>query len=204
MEKITGYFPSLALSRQLTFDRLVPLYKEWNKKINIISRKDIDNIFERHILHSLSITKYINFPPGSGIIDAGTGGGFPGIPLAVFYPESHFFLVDSVGKKIKVIGEICKAEGINNVTLLHENIRDIKFKCNFITGRSVCNFPEFVKITQKNLVKEPESAIIYLKGGDFEEEIKPYKNNIQVFNISDLFSEDYFASKKIIVYKPFI
>ncbi len=205
MHQILKYFPNLTERQIEQFSRLKDLYSFWNNQINVISRKDIDFIYTHHVLHSLSIAKIIKFNKGTSILDVGTGGGFPGIPLAIIFPESNFFLIDSIGKKIKVVKEITKELGLNNVNSEQIRVENIKKKYDFIVSRAVTNFPKFVALVRKNIHgydKNPlPNGILYLKGGDFSDEIKSIKKSIYVYNINDFFEEEFFETKKIIYWE---
>jgi 16S rRNA (guanine527-N7)-methyltransferase len=202
MEIILKYFPGLTTGQREKFSMLGPLYHDWNGKINLISRKDMDGLYEKHILHSLAIAKIIRFSRGSRILDVGTGGGFPGIPLAIMFPEVVFHLIDSIGKKIKVVQSI--AEELKLVNVNAEQIRAelVKTKYDFIVSRAVTKLPEFMKWIAKNVSPVQRNAmpngILYLKGGVQDEEIKPFKNRICLFDLSDFFSEPWFETKKVI------
>ena len=199
---IEKYFPSLTLEQKIKFDKLYTVYDKWNNQINVISRKDIDHFYERHVLHSLSIAKIINFEPDTTLIDIGTGGGFPGIPLAILFPQCSFTLVDSIGKKIKVVKEVCDELGINNVIALHSRAEQINEQFDFIISRAVTSMPIFltwVKNKLKNENKnELENGILYLKGGDLKEEMKTVKKHIRYYKITDFFDESFFETKKIV------
>lgn len=200
---ISEYFNNLNETQIKQLELLGQLYPEWNEKINVISRADIDQLYVRHILHSLAIAKFNLIEDSQNILDVGTGGGFPGIPLAIMYPEKKFTLIDSIGKKITVVNSIIEAIGLKNAEgkQIKSNMLDLQF--DTIVSRAVTAFPNFVKQTQNNLHKTPESKIVYLKGGDFEEEIAPIRSRCQIFNIPDVFKEDFFDTKKIIVYHPY-
>jgi len=204
-EQITRYFPHLNEQQINRLSNLKPLYEYWNSRINVISRKDMDNFYLHHVLHSLSIAKIINFTPGTRILDVGTGGGFPGIPLAIMFPESEFYLLDSIAKKINVVAEVAKNAGINNVSPLRKRMEEETGIYDFIISRAVTGFDAFVKLTSGNISTENlnlmHNGIFYLKGGDLEEELKKYASRIKIFNIKDLFSEPFFETKKI-VYLP--
>src|SRR5690606_9371462 len=180
------------------------LYQDWNLKINVVSRKDIEELYLRHVLHSLGISKFINFNDGSKILDVGTGGGFPGIPLAIMYPECSFHLVDSIAKKIKVVDEVVEGLGLENVKTTNSRVEDIPGHYDFVISRAVAAMPTFVHWTKGKIAKEQKhtikNGILYLKGGDLEEELKEYKN-IQIHNLSDYFSEAFYETKKL-VYLP--
>lgn len=202
MNELLKYFPDLTDNQVYLFEQLGILYPEWNAKINVISRKDIDMLYLHHILHSLSIAKLIRFCAGTNVIDAGTGGGFPGIPLAVVFPEVLFSLVDATEKKIKVVKAIAENLGLKNIRTEHNRLELVTRKTDFVVSRAVTAFPDFVQLVKKNIIKggnNPfKNGIIYLKGGEFNEEIKPFHGNISVHNISDFFSEEFFLTKKII------
>ncbi|MBN1598006.1 MAG: 16S rRNA (guanine(527)-N(7))-methyltransferase RsmG [Bacteroidales bacterium] len=199
MQLIEKYFPALTDIQKKQFSLLEPLYREWNSKVNVISRKDIENLYLKHVLHSLAIAKYPGFRDGLEVIDVGTGGGFPGIPLAIMFPESRFILVDSVGKKIKVVQAIVDELELKNATAVHARIEDIKNQADFIVSRAVTELHKFIRWVKKNIRNgdgDLMRGILYLKGGDFSEELKiPYKSRI--INIPDFFDEPFFESKKI-------
>ncbi len=194
-------FPEISSLQENQYKQLTGLYKNWNKKINVISRKDIDNLFVRHILHSLSIAKIKQFKSGDRILDVGTGGGFPGIPLAIMFPEAKFTLIDSIAKKVKVTLEIADELKLKNVFTKQIKSTQLEGNYDYITGRAVTSFPKFYN-SVKHLLKKNigEKAIIYLKGGDFEDEIKSFKS-IKVFEISNYFNFDFFETKKIVFLK---
>jgi 16S rRNA (guanine527-N7)-methyltransferase len=202
MEILTKYFPGLT-GRQLDqFGRLSSLYDEWNSQINVISRKDIEQLYERHVLHSLAIAKVIQFKPKTSILDVGTGGGFPGIPLAILFPETSFLLIDSIGKKIKVVSEVASSLNLLNVTAQHIRVEEVKQKFDFVVSRAVTAFPRFVpmvrtKISSHNNNDLP-NGILYLKGGDFEEEIEPFRKQIRVYELQSFFQEEFFETKRLI------
>lgn len=205
MEYIKKYFPQLTETQEQQFAALGVLYPEWNSKINLISRKDIDNLYEHHILHSLSISKILRFANGSQILDVGTGGGFPGIPLAIMFPECKFTLIDSIGKKIRVAQQIAREIGLNNVTCQQLRAEEEKGKYDFIVSRAVMPFPDLVKLVRKNISHEQHNAlpngIICLKGGELYEETRTFKNIAEVISLSEFFKEEYFKTKKA-VYMP--
>ncbi len=183
------------------FAQLDALYRDWNSKINVISRKDIDNLYEHHVLHSLAIAKFLPFQPGTTILDVGTGGGFPGIPLAILFPECRFMLIDSIGKKIKVATEIAAALGLNNVTCKQERAEEEKQKFDFVVSRAVMPLPDLVKLVRKNISSKQHNAVpnglIVLKGGDLQEEIRPFKE-AEVTPCSQWFKGEWFDSKQVI------
>ena len=201
---IFKYFPNLSEIQKEQFLHLENLYQDWNKKINVVSRKDIDELYLRHVLHSLGIAKIISFKKGASILDVGTGGGFPGIPLAILFPDTHFTLVDAIGKKIKVVDEVVSGLGLKNVTTYHKRVEDLDEQFDFIVSRAVAAMPTFVRWVQgsirKKSVHELKNGILYLKGGDLSEELKAYKN-VQVFEMSEFFDEEFFTTKKV-VYLP--
>jgi len=205
MLKILKYFPNLTPEQITCFEKMDAIYRDWNEKINLISRKDIDSLYEKHILHSLSIAKIISFRPGTKILDVGTGGGFPGIPLAILFPFSQFVLVDSIGKKIKVVQAVAEDLNLKNVTAIHTRVEEVKGEFDFVISRAVTAFPDFVKLVKKNVSGKQQNSlpngIIYLKGGDFQEEIKDYKRTAEVREISQFFTEPFFETKKV-VYLP--
>ena len=182
--------------------RLDGLYREWNDKINVISRKDIDNLYEHHVLHSLSIGKYISFRPATSILDVGTGGGFPGIPLAILFPKCRFHLIDSIGKKVRVATEVAKAIGLRNVRCSHENVKEERGRYDFVISRAVMNAPELTRLVQNKISRVGNNAlpngIICLKGGDLSEELSNLNRWHELTDISDYFSEPYFETKKIL------
>ena len=202
MDIITKYFPRLKHGQAELFSQLQPLYAGWNAQINVISRKDFDGFYERHVLHSLAIAKFLAFTPGTKILDAGTGGGFPGIPLAIFFPEAQFHLIDSIGKKIKVVNNVIESLGLQNATAEQIRAEELKGEYDFVVSRAVTSLPEFVPWVRKNISKKQKNAmpngIIYLKGGYLTEEIKPFKNRVFVKNLSEWFEEEYFETKKIV------
>ena len=205
MQLINKYFPSLTDLQKEQFAALDALYHDWNSMINVISRKDIDNLYEHHVLHSLAIAELIRFKEGTNIMDLGTGGGFPGIPLAIMFPESKFHLVDSIGKKIRVCDEVRNALGLKNVTTQWCRAEEVKEKFHFVVSRAVMPLPDLVKIIRKNINKEQKNALpnglICLKGGELEQEAKPFGKAAQITNLSEYFEEEFFATKKL-VYLP--
>lgn len=202
VQLILSYFPDLTLKQQEYFGRLESLYREWNEKINVISRKDMDSFIVHHVLHSLAIAKVIQFVPGTRIMDVGTGGGFPGIPLAIMFPDCQFLLVDSIGKKIKVVEGVRDALGLKNVIARNTRVEAVKEKYDFIVSRAVTAFPAFVNWVKNSTSKISHNTlsngVLYLKGGDFEEELKPFMGRTTLYNISDFFNEDFFETKKVI------
>ena len=205
MDTIKKYFPNLTEKQIEQYTALYDLYYDWNNKINVISRKDIENLYLHHVLHSLAIAKVITFRPGTTIMDMGCGGGFPGIPLAIMFPETKFHLVDSIGKKVRVASEIASAIGLKNVTATHSRAQEIKEKYNFVVSRAVMQLPELVKICRKNIGKEQLNAlpngIICLKGGNIQAEVQQYKNIIEIMPLENIFEEEFFKDKKV-VYLP--
>ncbi len=209
MEVLLQYFDNLSDRQIDQFSKLKGLYRYWNTNINVISRKDIDELYVRHVLHSLGIAKVQNFKPDAKILDVGTGGGFPGIPLAILFPKSNFYLVDSIGKKIKVVQEVAKKLGLNNVKAEHVRVEKVKGEFDFIVSRAVTNMNDFVKWTRKKVAKkqnhELKNGILYLKGGDLTEELQNFPKAM-IYNLSDYFTEDFFETKKVVYlplkYKP--
>lgn len=202
---ILKYFPDLSLNQKSNFEKLFELYTFWNNQINVISRKDIDLIYERHVLHSLGIAKVISFRPGTKVLDVGTGGGYPGIPLAILFPETDFFLVDSIGKKIKVVNEISNALNLKNVRAKHCRAEDINEKFHFVVSRAVTEFPLFYSwIKNKFLIQnlnDLKNGILYLKGGDLKEEFGIYYDHAQFYELKNYFKEEFFETKKVVYYK---
>ena len=202
MQIIEKYFPHLTEFQKSQFAQLDTLYHDWNAKINVISRKDIDNLYEHHVLHSLAIAMAIRFKEGSKILDFGTGGGFPGIPLAILFPECQFKLIDGTGKKILVVNEIANTIGLKNVVAEHMRGEDEKGKYDFITSRAVMPIPDLMRLCRKNISKTQQNAmpngIICLKGGNLQEELKPFKKIAEVYPISEWFTEEWFKEKNII------
>ncbi len=201
MELVLKYFPDLSQNQIKQFEALEALYKEWNAKINVISRKDIDELYLRHVLHSLGIAKVIEFTDGSSILDVGTGGGFPGVPLAILFPNCKFHLVDSINKKLKVINAICEAIELTNIRTTHSRVEAIDNTYDFIVSRAVTAMPEFTKWIKGKIAKkqqnELKNGILYLKGGDLSDELKQY-TNVRAYLLSDYFEEDFFKTKKVI------
>ena len=196
------YFPHLTELQAEQFAQLEVLYNDWNAKINVISRKDIQNLYEHHVLHSLGIAKVVNFKDGTTVMDLGTGGGFPGIPLAILFPNVQFHLVDSVGKKIKVAQEVATAIGLKNVKFSHARAEEIKEQYDFVVTRAVMPMVDLMKVARKNIRKEQHNAvpngIIALKGGELNGEIASMKNIATVWELSDFFDEEYFKTKKVV------
>ncbi len=205
MDIILKYFPTLTEVQKKQLASLFELYNDWNAKINVISRKDIEHLYERHVLHSLGIAKVINFKPQTTIVDVGTGGGFPAIPLAILFPTVGFHLVDSIGKKIKVATEIATAIGLKNCRFSHSRIENIKEKFDFVVSRAVMPLSELERLCRKNIKKEQKNAmpngILCLKGGMLDEELKSFKNKVEVIELSDFFESEFFETKKV-VYLP--
>lgn len=205
MTNILKYFPNLTAEQIERFSALDSLYHDWNSKINVISRKDIDNLYEHHVLHSLAIARILRFQPGTNVVDIGTGGGFPGIPLAIMFPECNFTLVDSVGKKIKVASEVAASLGLNNVNFVYDRMENVKQKFDFAVSRAAMSLDLLVKVCRKNINKAGHNALpnglICLKGGELETEVKAYSRIATLYSVSDFFSEDYFQTKKA-VYLP--
>ena len=203
MERISHYFPTLSTLQVAQFSKLLNLYTIWNNQINVISRKDLDNFYERHVLHSLGIAKVYSFQPGTTVLDVGTGGGFPGIPLAILFPETNFVLVDSIGKKIKVVNEVASALGLTNVQAHHLRAEQVKGTFDFVISRAVTAMPVFVEWV-KNKIKKGKASdgfsngILYLKGGDLTEEFKGLSGKFKEYPLSNYFSEDFFETKKVI------
>ncbi len=202
MEEILKYFPHLTDIQRQQFANLKALYTDWNSKINVISRKDIEYLYTHHVLHSLAIAKEINFRPQSEILDFGTGGGFPGIPLAILFPECRFKLIDRTAKKIRVVNEVSNAIGLKNVTAVQLSGEEEKGKYDFIVSRAVMPLPDLVKIVRKNVAKQQRNAmpngLICLKGGNLEGETQPFKNIVEVTPVSDYFDEEWFKEKHLI------
>ena len=205
MNIIQKYFPQLSAEQQHQVALLDELYRDWNAKINVISRKDIDNLYEHHVLHSMAIAQMVNFRPGTRILDFGTGGGFPGIPLAILFPECQFKLIDGTGKKIRVAQEVAQAIGLKNCNPVHLRGEDEKDKYDFIVSRAVMPLPDLVKIVKKNIAKEQKNAlpngIICLKGGNLDAELQPYRKLVEKAELSQWFNEEWFK-EKYIIYLP--
>lgn len=202
MEIILKYFPDISEEQKAQFAALYDLYVDWNSKINVISRKDIENLYTHHVLHSLAIAKLIQFTDGTQLMDVGTGGGFPGVPLAILFPKCKFLLVDSIGKKIRVATEVATAIGLKNVQFRHCRAEEVKEKFDFVISRAVMPLPDLVKIIKKNISKEQHNALpnglICLKGGNLESELKPFKKTAEADDLSMFFEEEYFKTKKIV------
>ena len=202
MQQILKAFPSLTTTQIEQFQALMPLYREWNDKINVISRKDIDNLYTHHVLHSLAIAQYIRWKPGTQILDFGTGGGFPGIPLAIMFPECHFKMIDGTGKKIKVVNAVVQAIGLKNVEAVHLRGEEEKGKYDFIVSRAVMPLPDLVKIIRKNIATQQHNALsnglICLKGGNLTAETQPFKNRVQLTPIAQWFADEWFNDKQLI------
>jgi 16S rRNA (guanine527-N7)-methyltransferase len=202
---IKKYFPGLSPMQLMQFEQLPGLYHFWNSQINVISRKDIDLLFERHVLHSLGITKILKFLPGERILDVGTGGGFPGIPLAILFPETSFHLVDSIGKKIKVVNEVAHAIGLSNVKALHARAEDIDEKFDFVVSRAVTQLKDFYPWVKDKFNKSSKNSlpngILYLKGGDLTQEIAESGLAVQQYHLNDYFEEEFFETKLVVYVK---
>ncbi|GHV11060.1 ribosomal RNA small subunit methyltransferase G [Bacteroidia bacterium] len=205
MAIIQKYCPDLSAEQERQFAALGGLYADWNSKINLISRKDIEHLYEKHILHSLGIAQVIHFKDGSSILDVGTGGGFPGIPLAILFPKVHFLLLDSIGKKVKVAEAVAHQIGLQNVECRHTRAEEEKRTFDFVVSRAVMPLPDLAKITKKNIDKTQRNAlpngILCLKGGDLQAELQPFKNKAVEYPLSDYFTEEFFDTKKV-VYLP--
>ncbi|MEQ9299115.1 MAG: 16S rRNA (guanine(527)-N(7))-methyltransferase RsmG [Cyclobacteriaceae bacterium] len=206
MELIKSYFPELSQKQYGQLEKLLPLYQEWNAQINVISRKDIDELYTRHVLHSLGIAKVIQFKPSTTILDVGTGGGFPGIPLAILFPESDFHLVDSIGKKIKVVNEVASALGLENLTASHQRVEKVSGTYDFVVSRAVTRMKPFIHWVHQKIKTEGNNdlanGILYLKGGDLAEEMKEVKRPWSEYLLTNYFSDPFFETKKVI-YVPF-
>lgn len=204
MQEILNYFPDLSDDQKTSFEKLSELFKDWNQKINVVSRKDIDELYLRHVLHSLAIAKFQEFLPGSKILDVGTGGGFPGIPLAILFPETHFHLVDSKAKKIKVVENVVQGLDLKNVSVGHGRVEEMDGEYDFIVSRAVAQMPTFVHWVKGKIAKKNKHArkngILYLKGGDLEEELGRYQT-AEVYDLDSIFKEEFFETKKL-VYLP--
>lgn len=202
MDLILKYFPDLTEEQKRQFAALYDLYLDWNSKINVISRKDIENLYEHHVLHSLGIAKVIRFKPGTKVMDLGTGGGFPGIPLAILFPEVQFHLVDSIGKKVRVATEIAGSIGLKNVTTRHARAEEEKQLFDFVVSRAVMPLTDLLKIIRKNISPKQQNALpnglICLKGGELEKETMPVKNKTMMWNLKEFFGEEFFETKKVV------
>ena len=202
MEIIEKYFKELTEEQRRQFEALGALYEDWNAKINVISRKDIGNLYEHHVLHSLGIAKVVNFKAGTKVMDLGTGGGFPGIPLAIYFPEVKFHLIDSIGKKIRVATEVAQSIGLQNVTFAHERAEEEKEKFDYVVSRAVMPLEDLVRLVRKNISKTQQNALpnglICLKGGELEREIVHLKGRSIFWDLSDYFEETYFETKKVV------
>ena len=201
MKLIQKYFPDLTDQQIEQFEQLKGLYKDWNLKINVVSRKDIDELYVRHVLHSLGIAKVVQFKPGAKVLDVGTGGGFPGIPLAILFPETQFHLVDSIGKKIKVVNEVTEGLGLENIKTTNGRVEEVKDTYDFIVSRAVAQMETFVGWTKGRIAKKQNhdirNGILYLKGGDLSEELKLY-TSAAIYNLTDYFEEEFYETKKVV------
>ena len=202
MNIILNYFPELSEQQREQMAAIGPLYRDWNAKINVISRKDIDNLYEHHVLHSLGITQAIHFKPGTRVMDLGTGGGFPGIPLAIYFPDVQFHLVDSIGKKIRVAKEVAQAIGLKNVTSSHARGEEIKTKYDFVVSRAVMPLGDLVKLVQKNIATQQQNSlpngVLCLKGGELSQEIAPFKHRAMTWELKNYFTEEFFKTKQVV------
>ncbi|MGB5990571.1 MAG: 16S rRNA (guanine(527)-N(7))-methyltransferase RsmG [Marinifilaceae bacterium] len=202
MDIILKYFPNLSEKQKEQFAQLDELYRYWNERINTISRKDIDSLYEHHVLHALSIAKLISFRDGTDIIDVGCGGGFPGIPLAIMFPNVNFYMVDSIGKKIKVVNEVAKSLGLKNVKAEHTRAENVKRQFDFIVSRAVTSLPNFMTFVKNKVHHKDKNSLpnglLYLKGGDFMSELSKYKKDAEIVDITEYFEEEYFETKKIV------
>lgn len=205
MEEILKYFPDITEKQKQQYATLYDLYKDWNEKINVISRKDIENLYTHHVLHSLAIAKTLSFRPGTKVLDFGTGGGFPGIPLAIMFPEVEFKMIDGTGKKIRVVNEVASAIGLENINAVHLRGEEEKGKYDFVVSRAVMPLPDLMKIIKKNFLKEGRNSLpnglICLKGGNVEGEMKPYRKIAEAMEISSWFKDDWF-NEKFVIYVP--
>lgn len=202
---IQKYFKDLSPQQLSQFEKLFELYSFWNNQINVVSRKDIDLLYERHVLHSLGIAKVMSFKPGTQVMDVGTGGGFPGIPLAILFPETEFTLVDSIGKKIKVVTEVAAGLGLTNVKAYHKRAEEIDQQFHFVVSRAVTEFPVFYTWVKNKFLKENfndlPNGILYLKGGDLKEEFGRFYDRAKFYELKDFFEEEFFETKKVVYYK---
>lgn len=205
MEEILKYFPDITEKQKQQYAALYDLYKDWNEKINVISRKDIENLYTHHVLHSLAIVKTLSFRPGTKVLDFGTGGGFPGIPLAIMFPEVEFKMIDGTGKKIRVVNEVASAIRLENINAVHLRGEEEKGKYDFVVSRAVMPLPDLMKIIKKNFLKEGRNSLpnglICLKGGNVEGEMKPYRKIAEAMEISSWFKDDWF-NEKFVIYVP--
>lgn len=204
MQIINQYFPNLTSLQKEQFAKLGDLYKDWNQKINVISRKDVDMLYERHVLHSLAIAKIIKFRNKTSILDVGTGGGFPGIPLAILFPGAKFHLIDAIGKKIKVVNAVIQELDLKNITAEQKHSTELKGRFDFVVSRAVTAFPRFVELMQNKIkyksVNSMQNGILYLKGGDLDEELKDYRKELTLSPISNFFKEEFFETKSVVYY----
>ncbi len=202
MQQILKYFPDLTRHQVEQFLQLDTLYRDWNSKINVISRKDIDNLYEHHVLHSLGIAQVLRFKDGSCVMDLGCGGGFPGIPLAIMFPNVHFHLIDSIGKKIRVCNEVADALGLSNVTTQWSRAEDVMDTYDFVVSRAVMSLADLVKLVRKNISRQQRNAmpngLLCLKGGELEREVMPVERNVGITELSDYFTEEFFKTKKVV------
>lgn len=202
MQTILKYFPDLTQQQREQFEQIMQLYPEWNEKINVISRKDIDNLEVNHILHSLGIIKFVKFTPGTRVLDMGTGGGFPGIPLAIYYPEVKFHLVDRIGKKLKVAQDIVDKLGLKNVTIQHGDIKEVKGQFDFVVSRAVMPLGDLVPLIKRFIAKDMNNAVpnglICLKGGDLSGEVQKYRNDVLIDDLSNYFNEEFYKTKRVL------
>ena len=202
MDIILKYFPELTERQREQFAALLPLYEEWNAQINVISRKDMEHFYEHHVLHSLAVAKVIQFKPMAEVLDVGTGGGFPGVPLAIMFPDSRFTLVDSIGKKIKVVSDVIEQLGLTNAKALQARAESLDGEYDFVVSRAVTTLPEFVPWVKNKISRTQyhtlRNGIIYLKGGDLDAELRPFAKRIRTWEISEFFSEPWFETKKVI------
>lgn len=201
LQLINKYFPGLDAGKYEQFARLDELYRYWNERINVVSRKDIDNLYLHHVLHSMAIAKFFGFKKGTKLLDAGTGGGFPGIPLAIMFPECQFHLVDSIAKKLKVVDAIAQEIGLENITTSHSRMEKLEASYDFVLGRAITELPKFIALTRKLIKKQgindTENGILYLKGGEVEKEIPAGMNDYKIYHLAEIFNEDFFSTKKL-------